>query len=326
MCESGGYSVTVTVPVYNSSEFIDDCLDNLSKQNYDISEIIFVVDERTTDDSEEKLRKRAEQSANVKVVIQTDGKGLAGARNIGIKEAKSEVIWFLDVDDIPHPDFLKDLIDIMSKTDADTVVCNHIQSFERGDLKIPDKEYTYKVYEGKYAASHYTDFPIYSWSRIQKTSVFNEDSMFRDRPAAEDIEQTIRQYAVSRSVCYYDKPLYKYVKRKASATKNNRNKEIQSLEDTAKSLLPFIKEKIPEDYDELERRILLNLMRQSTFSDYHFYSESYKGSITHDLLRGIEDKSAEMKIYSFSKTLYYLVLYPFSHFLWDRKNGQWKSS
>ena len=103
-----GYSVTVTVPVYNSSGFIDDCLDNLFKQTYDIFEAIFVVDKRTTDDSEEKLRKRSVQYNNIRIIIQTDEKGLAGARNIGIEEARGDIIWFLDVDDFPHPDFLKE--------------------------------------------------------------------------------------------------------------------------------------------------------------------------------------------------------------------------
>ena len=60
MGESGEYSVTVTVPIYNSSQFIDDCLQHISEQTYGIYEIIFVVDKRTTDGSEEILRMKAE--------------------------------------------------------------------------------------------------------------------------------------------------------------------------------------------------------------------------------------------------------------------------
>ncbi len=317
--------MTVTVPVYNSSEFIDDCLDNLLKQTCKDFELIFVVDSRTSDNSVEILRSRIDQFSKMRIVEQTNGKGLAGARNIGIEEASGNVIWFLDVDDIPYPTFLEELLKIMSKTNADTVVCNHYQTFERKLYQIPEKDYSYTIVDGSYAVSHYTDYPIYSWSRIQKKTVFNEESMFRQHLAAEDIEQTIRQYASSKTVCYYNKPLYTYVKRKTSSTRKNRDKEIRSLEETAESLLPFVKDRVPEDFDEFEKRIIQNIMRQLTFSDYRSYSKGYDNSIVRLILSEIKEKTTEMKVFLFSKMLYYVILFPFSHCLWDRKKGLWGS-
>lgn len=323
MGELEDYSVTVTIPVYNSSEFIDDCLDNLSRQTYDIFEIIIVVDDRTSDDSVDKLKKKADLFDNMRIIMQNDGKGLASARNIGIKEAKGDIIWFLDVDDIPHPDFLKELIDIMRKTDADTVICNHFQSFKKEMKAIPENKYTFKVVDGCEAMENYTDYPIYSWSRIQKRIVFDEDSLFREHKAAEDIEQTIRQLAVSKKVCYYNKPLFTYYKRKKSATRDRRKDEIESMEETVRSVLSFVKSKYPESYEELQRKMLLGLMRQSTFAKYRSFCEGYRRSISHLILENIKDKSFEMRVYSFSKTLYYIILFPFSHYLWDRKKGMW---
>ena len=219
MDELNGCTVTVTIPLFDSSRFIDDCLNGLLKQTYAPSEIIFVIDNRTTDNSEEILKRRMNEFGSLRIVKQNDRKGLAGARNIGIKEAKSDVIWFLDVDDMPHPTFLEELLSVMMETDADTVICNHFQSFKREMGIAPEKNYSFVVRDGKYAVEHYTDYPIYSWSRIQKKSVFNENSIFREHPAAEDIEQTIRQYSVSNKVCYYNKPLFTYVKRKSSSSK-----------------------------------------------------------------------------------------------------------
>ena len=324
MGESGDYSVTVTVPIYNSSRFIDECIQHIFKQTYDILEVIFVVDERSTDGSDELLREKAAQFDNFRVIMQSDGEGLAGARNIGIKESKGNVIWFLDVDDIPHPTFLEELIRVMKETGADTVVCNNFQTFERKMPDMPEKDYSYKVVDGSYAAEHYKDYPIYSWSRIQKRSVFNEDSMFRPRPAAEDIEQTIRQYSMSEKVCYYNKPLYIYVKSKSTASANNRSKELESLELTAKSLLPFVRKKLPDNYSGFERTFLLNMMRQATFSKYRNYREWYSSSCCRSLVKNAVEKTAEMKVFSISKMLYYLILFPFSHYLWDRKKGLWE--
>ena len=318
-----GHSVTVTIPIFNSSEYISDCIGYLSQQTYRDFEILFVVDSRTSDDSEEILRKKAEGSDNIKIIIQDDGKGLAGARNIGIRESKGDVIWFLDVDDIPQPRFLEELLDIMCQTGADTVVCNHYQSFERRQNEIPDKEYSYKVVDGAYAVEHYTEFPIYSWSRIQKKKVFNEDSMFRERPAAEDIEQTIRQYAASEKVCYYDKPLHTYVKSRRTSSIRNRSRELESLELTAESLLPFIQERLPESYLGLRKTYLLNMMRQAAFSDYRSFKGWYSSSCCRSLVKEENGKTAEMRVFLLSKMLYYISLYPFTHYLWDRKKGTW---
>ena len=317
------HTVTVTVPIFNSSEYIEDCLGYLSKQTYSDFEILFVVDNRTTDNSEETLRKKAEEHDNIRIIMQDDGKGLAGARNIGIRESKGDVIWFLDVDDIPQPTFLEDLLNVMYQTDADTIVCNHFQSFERRQNEVPEKEYSLKVVDGAYAVEHYTEFPIHSWSRIQKRSVFNEDSMFRERPAAEDIEQTIRQYAVSEKVCYFNKPLHTYVKSRRTSSIRNRSKELESLELTAESLLPFIQEKLPGSYPGLRRRFLLNMMRQAAFSDYRSFKGWYSSSCCRSLVKEEDGKTMEMRVFLISKILYYMSLYLFTHYLWDRKKGTW---
>ena len=323
MAMTEDYRVTVTVPIYNSSECIDDCLDYLSEQTHEIFEMLFVVDERTTDGSEKILEEKKALFDNLRIIKQTDGKGLAGARNIGIRESKGDVIWFLDVDDIPCPTFLEELLKIMSEAGADTVVCNHFQTFERKNIPIPQKEYSYKVVDGSFAAEHYTDYPIYSWSRIQKRMVFNEKSMFRERPAAEDVEQTIRQFAESNKVCYYNKPLHTYVKSQKTSTKNNRSRELESLELTAESVLPFIEEELPEIYLGFRRRFLLNMMRQSAFSSYQDFKKWYKSSCCRSLVKEECKKTTEMRVFLSSKLLYYAILYPFSHYLWDRKKGTW---
>ena len=118
-------------------------------------------------------------------------------------------------------------------------------------------------------------------------------------------------------------PNFNYVKSMTSSTRDNRKKEIESMEETVGSVLPYVEEKYPDCYEELRRKLLLNLIRQSTFAKYRSYCEGYKSSVSHSLLEDIKDKSFEMKVYSFSKTIYYIILFPFSHFLWDRKKGMW---
>ena len=316
--------VTVAVAVYNGSTHIPGCIASLSEQVYRDFEVVFVVDSKTTDNSVELIEEGASSLPSCRVVIQNDSDRLGGARNIGIREASGELIWFLDVDDHPYPDFLSELVRIQGETGADIVFCNHIQLTERAVPPEPSGEFRVEVVSASDAVADFTRFPVYSWSRIQRRSIFESgDAFFINRPAAEDVEQTIRSLAVSDRVCYYGKPLYVYYKVGGSATNANRAKEARAMEDTARSTLDFVRSRCPESYDRFMVRILERLMRQMAFVPYGEYKRVYEGSIAHQVLQDVDDRTMEMNVFSRSRSLYYLALYPFTHWIWDRRTGPW---
>lgn len=316
--------VTVAVAVYNGSTHIPGCIACLSEQVYRDFEVVFVVDSKTTDNSVELIEEGASSLPSCRVVIQNDSDRLGGARNIGIREASGELIWFFDVDDHPYPDFLSELVRIQGETGADIVFCNHIQLTERAVPPEPSGEFRVEVVSASDAVADFTRFPVYSWSRIQRRSIFESgDAFFINRPAAEDVEQTIRSLAVSDRVCYYGKPLYVYYKVGGSATNANRAKEARAMEDTARSTLDFVRSRCPESYDRFKVRILERLMRQMAFVPYGEYKRVYEGSIAHQVLQDVDDRTMEMNVFSRSRSLYYLALYPFTHWIWDRRTGPW---
>ena len=316
--------VTVAVAVYNGSTHIPGCIACLSEQVYRDFEVVFVVDSKTTDNSVELIEEGASSLPSCRVVIQNDSDRLGGARNIGIREASGELIWFLDVDDHPYPDFLSELVRIQGETGADIVFCNHIQLTERAVPPEPSGEFRVEVVSASDAVADFTRFPVYSWSRIQRRSIFESgDAFFINRPAAEDVEQTIRSLAVSDRVCYYGKPLYVYYKVGGSATNANRAKEARAMEDTARSTLDFVRSRCPESYDRFKVRILERLMRQMAFVPYGEYKRVYEGSIAHQVLQDVDDRTMEMNVFSRSRSSYYLALYPFTHWIWDRRTGSW---
>ncbi len=316
--------VTVAVAVYNGSTHIPKCIGCLSEQLYRDFEVVFVVDSKTTDDSVDLIEKYAPRLPSYRIVIQNDSDRLGGARNIGIREAAGELIWFLDVDDHPYPDFLSELVRIQEETGADMVFCNHIQLTDLTVPPEPSGVFKTEVMAASEAVADFTRFPVYSWSRIQKTSIFDSgDAFFINRPAAEDVEQTIRSLAVSETVCYYGKPLYVYYKVGGSATSANRAKEARAMEDTARSTLDFIRSRRPESYEGFKVRMLERLMRQMAFVPYREYKRVYDGSVAHQVLQEIGDRTTEMNVFSRSRSLYYLALYPFTHWIWDRRTGSW---
>src|SRR3990167_7556109 len=93
-------TVSIIIPAYNAGKYIKGVLENLFLQTYRNIEII-VVDDGSTDNTEQIVK--AYQNRGVRYIYQQN-KGVAGARNAGIKEAKGELIAFLDADDFYLPE------------------------------------------------------------------------------------------------------------------------------------------------------------------------------------------------------------------------------
>jgi glycosyltransferase involved in cell wall biosynthesis len=87
--------VSIIIPSHNSRKWVCDAIDSSLQQTYSHCEVI-VVDARSTDNSKTLLQEK--YSDKIRYVYQQN-RGLAGARNTGIRHAKGEYLQFLDADD-----------------------------------------------------------------------------------------------------------------------------------------------------------------------------------------------------------------------------------
>ncbi len=97
----GGTKVSVIVPVYNTQEYLAQCLDSVIGGTLEDIEII-CVDDGSTDGSREILNEYASRDGRIKVLAKENG-GLSSARNAGLAEAAGEYVLFLDSDDYIEP-------------------------------------------------------------------------------------------------------------------------------------------------------------------------------------------------------------------------------
>ena len=93
--------VSVVIPAYNASATLDETLRSVRSQTHDVLEII-VVNDGSTDDTGAIAKRHAAVDDRVQVVTQ-DNAGLAAARNAGWRRARSDLIAFLDADDLWAP-------------------------------------------------------------------------------------------------------------------------------------------------------------------------------------------------------------------------------
>ena len=125
--------ISIIVPVWNVYDYIGACLDSLINQSEKNLEVI-VVNDGSPDNSQEIIDKYVEKYPNmVKSFIKENG-GQGSARNLGIKHAKGKYLSFVDSDDFIDKDFIKKMVGLAEKDNADVVVCDMVDLYK--DKKI----------------------------------------------------------------------------------------------------------------------------------------------------------------------------------------------
>lgn len=118
--------VSIIVPVYNSEEYLTDCLNSLIGQTLEEIEII-VVDDASIDNGFQILQNFASKYPNkVKIYRNLKNVGQSETRNIGLNYASGEYIGFIDSDDYVHPEMYETMYNGAINNDYPEVVTTGI--------------------------------------------------------------------------------------------------------------------------------------------------------------------------------------------------------
>lgn len=128
--------ISVVVPVYNVESYLGRCVDSILEQTYQDFEIILVND-GSTDSSGKLCDSYAERYSIIKA-IHKENKGPSDTRNVGIKSARGEYIYFLDSDDY----IIRECLEILYKN-----AINGNADLSCGDFGFFDDEHPVKAKE-----------------------------------------------------------------------------------------------------------------------------------------------------------------------------------
>lgn len=104
--------VTVAIPCYNTSNYLGNLLDSLSHKTELIDEIL-VINDGSTD-----ATRQIALGYEVRLIDHNENRGLACARNTALRNAKGDVIVYLDADTLPHPKSLERIVSEYSNPDT----------------------------------------------------------------------------------------------------------------------------------------------------------------------------------------------------------------
>ena len=219
--------ITVAIPCYNQENRIARCLESILTQDYQDFEVL-VIDDHSTDKSvsivEDTLAKYA--AIPSRHIINETNLGLNIVRNIAIREASGDCLFFVDADDTIESGTLTLFHQKMEETGAE-VVCG---SFRKTDFKgntILEKRYPAYRYEGVFAISTYIEnhltpqfglFPISVWNKLYRLSFLRQHHIrcIDSHRYCEDNYFSLQVALNAKSVVFIDTITYNYIQSSSS--------------------------------------------------------------------------------------------------------------
>lgn len=133
------FKISVIVPVYNTAEYLPECIESLLNQTRIPDEII-LVDDGSIDDSAEICNRYDENYSFIRAIHKKNG-GLGFARNTGMNAASGDYICFLDSDDRLENDCLEKLANYSESGEYDVIKGGLIRFTNAGEF-VSQREYS----------------------------------------------------------------------------------------------------------------------------------------------------------------------------------------
>lgn len=190
--------ISIIVPIYNTEKYLHSCIDSILTQTYTDFELILVND-GSTDRSGTICDEYAVKDPRIRVFHKENG-GVTSARKLGVEEARSEWISFVDSDDELYLNSMS-LLYSHIKDDIDIIIANNNNKFE----VISSDEFVRKTL----CAEIYSSL----WGRLyRKSAVIHQmDSIPERLTIGEDTILNIKIGCNScRKILIINKDSYKY--------------------------------------------------------------------------------------------------------------------
>lgn len=219
--------ISIIIPVYNTSEYIENCLNSVLNNNRLNYEIILIND-GSTDKSAGICEKYAKMYPHRISYIEQTNHGVSFARNVGIKHAKGDWLLFIDSDD---QIISKNLYEPDINDDIELFIYNYCHSDEKVKSVKNREPYIEEIkdislYYEKILFPNSNNGLLYKsyhtpWPKLYRTSIVKSKKIFfpLDLPIGEDMIFNIEYMSYVNKVCYMNEMLYVVTNRESSASR-----------------------------------------------------------------------------------------------------------
>ncbi len=242
--------LSIIIPVYNTFDYLDSCIQSIINQYFTKWELI-LVDDGSTDGSGVRCDYYSCLDNRIKV-IHTVNRGQSAARNTGMELSKGKYLTFVDSDDEITPETYSENIEyLLSNSSIEVLQYPTFEGYPEGVLcRFPEK--TYKTNRDIQIAflEHFTYVTASPVNKIYlRQSVnqirFPEGRLHEDYIFIDQLIQIINTFRISDKGCYH------YYHRPTSTTHSQKASRFLDLLDCDISRL-----KRRYDFPELHHLIL----------------------------------------------------------------------
>ncbi len=251
------YKVSIIVPIYNTEQYLNKCLDSLVNQTLQDVEIILIND-GSTDNSQNIIDEYSAKYPNKIKSFTKENGGQATARNLGITKATGEYIGFVDSDDWIELNMYEELYNKALGEDLDIVCCNEYLVTDN----VKKKNFNRLIYPND-INNNYIIRESGAWNKIIKRDlVINNNIFFLENRIYEDLATIPTLALYTNKIGYINSYLYNYLIRNGSTM--NQIKYSKKLED----IFPVMEElsiKFENNHkEELEYLYIIHLLREAS--------------------------------------------------------------
>lgn len=206
--------ISVIMPICNAEKYILGALRGLERQTYQAFELI-IVDDHSSDRSDVIIRS-IDSKLRITLLTLSGQRGVARARNLALKAAAGKYVWFVDVDDEYHPEFLAQMVKAAESSNADIAICRAVKSDSAGGhaqalraLNTPG------IYRGDTAVAALLGDNGALWNKLFKSRLFDSHPFPTLRSKSDHAGIAAIAPNVNCVVILRDQ-MYRYIQRKGS--------------------------------------------------------------------------------------------------------------
>ncbi len=270
--------VSIIVPVYNTSKYLDKCLNSLVNQTLADIEII-IINDGSTDNSVDIINRYKKDFSNI-VLINKRNCGVSAARNDGIRIAKGKYIGFVDSDDYIATNMYEKMYKTSIINNSDVVVCD-LYEINAHRIKKMSSGLNKNLGSKNQIRANMNNINSTLCNKIYKTSIL-KNNLFTVNMEYEDVEFLYKLFPKLNNISYVDSALYYYNVRDDSKTHTYSDTWYKLL-DNLDIIINYYKDndlyniyKNEIEYMYIKYSLGTFLKKTSKYSDITKFNEAYK--------------------------------------------------
>jgi glycosyltransferase involved in cell wall biosynthesis len=213
--------LSIIIPVYNTEQYLNRCLDSVIKSVDGVSNIeIIVVNDGSPGNVNEIMKYYLKEYDNIIKYYIKENAGLADTKNFGLEKSTGKYVTFVDSDDFVDEDYYRDAIRIIENDSCDVLVCD-FETCKNENEKFRTHAKNPSIRDDKWGCIDISIMPS-SCNKVVKKDLYG-DLKYPSGLVYEDLATTLILLFRAEKIVYIPKMYYKYCIRENSIMRESFN-------------------------------------------------------------------------------------------------------